>query len=543
MGGPPTSSVAVGRSARPPSADTTRLLFYAAIGCIVAACFVRLGQGSLWDNSEPTYGEIVKELFRTHDWLTLHFDYAPWFVHPPLWFWTTAASVAALGLNEFALRLPSAVFGVLCAIVTYRVAMRMYGSYAGPVSALAIGTSLEFVVLSRLAILDTMLVFFTTVAVFWTYFALTHGDRRAFWIATVAAALGTMTKGPVAVALPVLIMLVYAGWARAWGLFFQLPLFRGMLLFTVLAGTWFAVAAHAHGAAFLNEFFLRSTVGRALAPFENQPGPWWYYVPVLIAGFFPYVAFLPWSIWVAAKHLGSDEKILIVAALVPFIFFSIAQTKLPNYIAVAFPALAVLVGGAFAKAARQNRLPAVLIGLAIVAAITGAAIAYAGTSPLAQTPYAGFSVSLELMALAMGGCAAAGFFGVLFSKRLWIAPASMAAMMLAFVVIVQTAIAPGLEAYKPMKAMATTAMSLWRAPDLIGAYGVHGEYSLLFYTNDGPVTFVGTAPGDTPPERFFAQRRPKLTAVSTENYDELFSRGVRLRVLAREPSMLLVASP
>jgi 4-amino-4-deoxy-L-arabinose transferase-like glycosyltransferase len=531
------------RSARPQSAMTARLLFFATIGCIAGAYLLRLGQGSLWDNSEPTYGEIVKEIFRTRDWLTLHFDYAAWFVHPPLWFWTAAASVSAIGLNEFALRLPSAIFGVLCAVATYRAAARMYGPYAAPIAALAVGTSLEFFVLARLAILDTMLVFFTTLAVYWSYFALTHGDRRAFWIAVVSAALGTMTKGPVAAALPVLILLVYATWARAWSLLWRLPLLRGLLVYAVVAGAWFAFEAHLHGGAFVNEYFVRSTVGRALSPFENQPGPWWYYAPVVLAGFFPFVVFLPWSIWIAAKHLGSDERFLFAAALAPLAFFSLVQTKLPNYIAVIFPALGILVGGAFAKSVTRQRHAVVFAGLGTLVAVLAAAVGYAGTSPLAHTRYASFSLPLELLVLSMGVCALTGFVALAMWKRIWIAPAALTVMMLIFVGFATTSILPRLEAFKPMKGMAASVMSRWRAGELIGAYGVHGEYSLLFYTSDGPLWFLGTAPGGTPPDRFFSLRRPKLTVVSTDNYDELVARGMALRVLRRDPSMLLVAGP
>lgn len=503
---------------------------------------MRLGQGSLWDNSEPTYGEIVKELFRTRDWLTLHYDYGPWFVHPPLWFWITGGSVAALGLNEFALRLPSALFGVLCAAAVYRAAERMYGPLAGPFAALALGTSLEFIVLGRLAILDTALVFFSAVAIFWGYFALTHGDRRAFWIAVICAALGTVIKGPVALVIPVLVLGVYAVWTRSWRLVFDLPLLRGALLYVVIAGAWFAFQAHAHGVAFLTEYFLRSNVGRALEPFENQPGPWWYYLPVLLVGFFPYVAFVPWGLWSAVRARGSDERLLLSAIGMPLIIYSAAQTKLPNYIGVIFPALAVLIGGCFAKAAARERALPVAVGMGVVAALTAALVAFAGTAPLAHTPYVRFSPELQALTVLMAACAIAGLAAFLIARRAWIVPAALALMMLAFVAYSTATILPRVEAFKPMKAMAATVMSHWHNGNRLGVYGLHGEYSLLFYTSDGPMAFVGDAPGDTPPGQFFNRRAHLLVVVAPQKFAELAPRHPELRVLDREPTMLLVTN-
>src|ERR1017187_5020557 len=180
-----------------------------ALVLVAALYFLGLGNGSLWGNSEPTYAEIVKEMLRAGDWLSLSYNYQPWFVHPPLWFWTAGAASLVFGLNEFSVRFPSALFGVLGAVATYFAARRLYGETAGIIAGLATGTSLEYIVLARLAILDTMLIFFMAVAPWWGFFAMRDGDRRAFWIAVIAAALGTMTKGPVAVVLPVLSLVAW----------------------------------------------------------------------------------------------------------------------------------------------------------------------------------------------------------------------------------------------------------------------------------------------------------------------------------------------
>lgn len=512
---------------------------------VAAFYFTGLGAGALWDNSEPTYGEIVKELFRTGDWLTLHYNYHPWLIHPPLWFWTAAASVSLFGLNEFALRLPGALFGVASGIVVYIAARRFYGDIAALVAVLAAAGSLEWIMLSRLAILDTMLVFFVTIATFWIYFAIRDGDRKAFWVAVVAAALGTLTKGPVAIVLPVLVVLAFWIWSRAPVFGRGLPWAWGALVYLLIAGSWFAASAAVHGPTFLAYYFGVSNVGRFLSPFENQPGPFWYYIPVLAAGFFPYIAFVPKAVKTAWKSRDDDARYLLVSAVLPFVFFSLAQTKLPNYIAVIFPSLGIMVGRVFRDALASNDvkalrgalifLPASLILLTIV-------IVFYGELQVAG-PFRALAPSLALLGWFVLPPAILTFLITYAFNRVWIALAGLSAMMAGFIFAVIFSILPRAEAFKPMKAMATTVMSLYRGGDEIGAAGGPGGNSLLFYTEapDG-VTSVGQAEYDARPTEFFNQRRRVLCVMRPQDYQDFKRQGVRMFVLDRTPKLWLVSN-
>ena len=517
---------------------------FGVLAFLAVLYLLRLGHGSLWDNSEPTYGEIVKELFRTHDWFTLHYDYAPWFVHPPLWFWTAAASVAALGLNEFALRAPSAVFGVLSGLAVYLAGRRLYGHAAGLIAALSCGASLEMLVLSRLAILDAMLVFFAAVAMLWGYFALRDRDRRAFWIAVLAGAVGTMVKGPIAVALPVLILIVWAAWTRGWRRFEGLPWAYGVVTYAIVAGWWFALEAHLHGNGYLTLYFLHSNVGRALAPYENQPGPFWFYLPALAFGFYPFVAFLPWALAHAWRSRTADARFLIAAVATVFVFFSLAQTKLPNYIDLMFPALGILVGAAVGDAMKQEKLRPIVIGVGVVALVEAAFVAAisAGQHALAATAYGTEAPALLLLAAVMAAVPILALAGMLIFRRPWIGIAGLCGLILAFIAIAEFAILPGVEAFKPMKAMAAIVMSQRQPADQIGAFATYGEYSLLFYTEAGPVAFIGRAPEDTPPRAFFRRGTRLLVVTSPRGYEELGRMGYRMHALRGVGPLLLVTN-
>jgi 4-amino-4-deoxy-L-arabinose transferase-like glycosyltransferase len=517
-----------------------------ALALVFAMYFLGLGNGSLWDNSEPTYGEVVKEMFRTGDWLSMHYNYAPWYIHPPLWFWTAGAAAIAFGLGEFAVRLPSALFGVLGAVATYRAGRRMFGEAGGLVSGLALATSLEYLVLARLAILDTMLIFFMTLTTLWGYFALRDGDRRAFWIAIVGAAAGTMTKGPVAVVLPVLVL---AGWyaverLRGTAPKPHLPWLGGIAVYVVLAGPWFASQIALHGAPFLAEYVGRSTFGRYLSPFENQPGPFYYYVPLLLLGFFPWVAFLPKAIKEAWLARRSDDVFLLCAATVPFIFFSVAQTKLPNYIAIIFPALALLVGGLIGRAI-ESREPRMLRGALLVLPLALVLLA-AGITLYVQTQRLGATAELiaplTLLGWIVVPAAVATFALTVALRRPWIAPMGLSLMMAGVVAALVLSILPPLEARKPMKGMAAYIQSLWRPGDVIAITGVHGGFSLLFYTNAGPISFLRTETDKANADALLTGKARVYALIVPYEYADLKQRGIKARIVLRRPNMWLITN-
>ncbi|HXW51237.1 MAG TPA: glycosyltransferase family 39 protein [Candidatus Acidoferrales bacterium] len=530
------------------SASTLWLLRLGVFTFIASLYFLQLGAGALWDNSETTYGEIVKELFRTGDFLTLHFNFHPWLIHPPLWFWIAAASVRAFGLNEFALRLPSAAFGMLTALAVYLAGRRMYGEIAGLIAVLAAAGCLEWVMLARIAILDTMLVTCMTVATFWIFFAVHDRDRGAFWIAVVAAALGTLAKGPVAIVLPILILAGYWAWQTATHrpvrIFEGLPWLAGTVVYIAIAGSWFAAAALVHGAGFLSYYFGVSNVGRFLTPFENQPGPFWYYIPVVAAGFFPYIAFVPKAIKTAWQSGDDAARYLLVATILPFIFFSVAQTKLPNYIAAIFPSLGILVGRVVSDALERNDvkalrgalivLPASLVLIAIVAVFYG--------ETQVAGPFHALAPALELLAWFVIPPAIATWLVTYLTNRVWVAPVGLAVVMGGLIYAVIFSILPRAEAFKPMKGMAQTVMSYYRPGDQIGTAGLPGGISLLFYTDGDGVTWVGDSEDDAHPKDFFDQPARVLCVVRPQDAADFEQQGVKLWVLRREPKLWLVSN-
>lgn len=502
----------------------------------------RLGAGSLWDNSEPQYGEIVKEMLRGGDWLTLHKDGLAWFIHPPLWFWAAAACAKLFGLSEFSLRLPSALFALASSAAIFVAARRLYGEAAGIVAMLALGTCLEMLVLGRLAVQDTMLVYFMLVAGFWSYFGVRDGDVRAFWIATFAVALGTLVKGPVAAVLPFLSLLAWVAWTKRWRALGAMPWSGAILAYVAVAGAWFAAETTVNGGRFLSAYFGASNVGRFLSPFENQPGPWYFYLPITIVGFFPWIAFVPSAFARAWRSLGDDGRYLIVAFAVPLVFFSAAQTKLPNYIVVGFPPLAVMVGELFSAAISAGTMERVfrpLVALALVWAVLYAAFELVVVRhPTPQV--APYLDGLRELMNAVTEIVLATAIVASGTRRPWIAAWGLSLMTSAFILIAVFGILPKVEATaKPMKAMAADVMRRWHPGERICFDGVKQGFSLDYYTSGPPVKSIGHNTDDTLPATFFADPSPALCVVDARSDAALAKEGFRLTVLERTPSLWL----
>src|SRR5579872_389230 len=266
----------------------------AAAGALVT--IPGLGSGTLWDNSETAYGEVAREILLTHDWVVMHLNGAPWFVQPPLYFWIAALCAKIFGIGSFAMRLPSALATIAMGGMTAYAVTRQAGSRAGLYSAAILSTCLMQAIVGRLAIMDALLDLAIAFTVFWWFRAVQTGRDRYFVYGWIAAALGFLAKGPVAPVAALLVIVPYFLWeSRASHA--HLPTWKawisGIALFCVIAAPWIAQLIARTGVASVVQLIGHYTFGRYTGTIENQSGPFWYYVPVLILGFFPWIAFLP----------------------------------------------------------------------------------------------------------------------------------------------------------------------------------------------------------------------------------------------------------
>jgi len=489
------------------------------IGAAIAALVTipGLGSGTLWDNSETAYGEVAREILLTHDWVVMHLNGAAWFVQPPLYFWIAAICVKIFGLTSFALRLPSALATMaMGGVVTIAVARR-FSTRAGIYAGVALSTCLMQAIVGRLAIMDALLNLAVIASILCWFHALRTGDDRYVWYGAAASALGFLAKGPVAPVIALLVVIPYGLWESGFSRV-RLPSWRGWLgaalLFLAITVPWFAALVARSGVHAVVQLIGHYTVGRYTGTIENQSGPLWYYVPVFVLAFFPWIAFFPSALAYAIPQLrkrdqrsnGLEARQWIRLAfcwfVLPFLFFSFAQTKLPNYIALALPAPALLVGLYLDEAVQRARSRSALIASAIVPAfilMLAVAMVWFSRDNRLTAAFNHLAFNLIYVGAAVFVGAIVSFFLFLANavRTRGLAPYALGVSMLFALAFLALLALPETEAFKPVPHLARIIDQHRRDGDAVAILHVSGGNALVFYTH--PPVDVLVAPGDPNP--------------------------------------------
>jgi 4-amino-4-deoxy-L-arabinose transferase-like glycosyltransferase len=320
---------------------------------LAAAWFATLGWRPLFEPDEGRYAEIPREMQASGDWLTPRLDGFKYFEKPVLQYWVTAAVYSVFGEREWTSRLWSCALAFLCVPLTFQFARRLYRSGAvAAAAAAALAVNPYFAVVGQLNLLDSGLCFFLTGSVFAFLTAEeaapgSREERRWMMLAALSMALAVLSKGPVALALAGVTVVLHAFLTgsmrplRRWHLRFTIP------LFLLVCAPWF-LAVSLKNPEFPAFFFIHEHVARYLTDVHERVEPWWFFVPCVL------IATLPWMGSVA--RLGralirspirdprhSTTWFLVIFCIVVFVFFSASHSKLPPYILPLMPALAVLL--------------------------------------------------------------------------------------------------------------------------------------------------------------------------------------------------------
>lgn len=325
-----------------------------------------LGAYGLIDPDEGRYAEIPREMLESGDLVTPRLNYVKYFEKPVLHYWLTAGSFLVLGRNEFAARLVPVLCGLGGCLLTLFLARRMTGSArAGVFSALVLASSLLWFGVSRLNIIDMTLTFFFTAALFGYGMWSSEPDRSRGrpWLLLFYAgmALATLSKGLIGVVLPGGIAVLHLLFARRWR---ELPRIfppSGIALYFALTVPWFWAVCRANP-DFFDFFFVREHLMRYLTKVHDRYEPFWFFVPILLAGLVPWTGMLLEALHAARgkwSFLSRDSgRLLGLWVAVPFLFFSLSDSKLIPYVAPCMPPLAILIGTAL-EALSQGRAGAV----------------------------------------------------------------------------------------------------------------------------------------------------------------------------------------
>jgi 4-amino-4-deoxy-L-arabinose transferase-like glycosyltransferase len=334
---------------------------------MILAFFWGLGGYGLIDPDEGRYAEISREMLETGDFVTPRLNYVKYFEKPVLHYWLTAASFAALGESEFAARL----IPVLCALggacLVFALARRRWGSDEGFYASVVLSTGLLWFAVARLNILDMTVSFFITLSLagFWRGCGEEkEGKSRRYLLFFYGGmALATLSKGLIGIVLPGGIVFWYIVLTRRWRLILDALYGPGIALFCLLAVPWFWAVCRAND-DFFYFFFVQEHFLRYTTSIHDRYQPFWFFIPILAAGLIPWAGLLPdmfRTIRTKVENGGTEqpegrsfEVFLGVWFTVPFIFFSLSNSKLLPYIVPCLPPLAILGGRVLSSIAKDG---------------------------------------------------------------------------------------------------------------------------------------------------------------------------------------------
>jgi len=336
----------------------SRLLHYVLLIAVTSALLLpNLGGPSLWDDDEAVNAEAAREMAEARTWIIPTFNFELRTAKPVMLYWLQRTSYAVFGVSEWSARLPSVLAALGTVLLTYELARRMFGRSAGLLAGVVLASAIEFSILAHAATPDAVLLFFTmlTYTVFW--FGQENGRRR-WWLPTAAACgLAFLTKGPVGVVIPGLVIFAYFAWNRELGRLWDRRIFKAFLVAFAVAAPWYAWVSIETRGQWAKAFFLTENVSRALEAKENHSGSMFFHAGMLLVLFAPWSIFLFGSLWYGIKGARRESSDVEATGLAPevrahrfllcwfasyLLVFSLAATKLPNYVLPLYPALAIL---------------------------------------------------------------------------------------------------------------------------------------------------------------------------------------------------------
>lgn len=318
------------------------------LGFFLLAYLLPLGSHGLWIPDETRYAQISQGMLLSGDWVSPHFMGLRYFEKPAAGYWVIAASQALFGQNLFGVRFASALSMGLSVLLCFLIARRLWNEPRKSFACALLYMSFTVVAgQAGYANLDPQFTFWVNLSLVALWFALDsdrRGPRLMGWaVLGLACGMGFMTKGFLAWLLPVLIALPFMIWQKRWR---ELLVYGPVAIIVAIAVSlpW-ALAIHSQQPDYWRFFFWHEHVRRFAGDDAQHDAPWWFYLPLLVAFSLPWVALLPSALRQAWTTRGQVRiGFLLLWLVMPLLFFSLSNGKLPSYILPCLLPLALLLG-------------------------------------------------------------------------------------------------------------------------------------------------------------------------------------------------------
>lgn len=311
---------------------------------VLLSFFSGLLGAPLFDLDEGAFSEATREMFQRGDFISTYLNGVPRYDKPILIYWLQALTTTLFGFNEFGFRLPSALAGTGWVLAVYWFMRRMRDQRTALMAALMVALSVSVSVIAKAATADALLNMLLAMSMMCLFLYLQERDKKWLMAVYVLAGLGFLTKGPVAVFIPVMVSGIYClvqKDLRFWFLSLLNP--WGIAIFLLIAAPWYILQYQAEGQAFIDGFFLKHNVDRFQGPMEQHGGSIFYYIPVVLVGVLPFTT-SALRVFRRPTELFGNDLTLYAAIwfLFVLVFFSLSGTKLPHYVNYGLTGLFIL---------------------------------------------------------------------------------------------------------------------------------------------------------------------------------------------------------
>lgn len=302
---------------------------------------------------EAKNAECAREMLVSGNYIVPYFNGQLRTDKPPLHYFFMALSYKIFGVSAFSARFFSAVFGALTILISFLFSRKYLSEKTGWLTAIVLLASLHYNFQMRMSVPDPYLIFLMSGSFMTFYLFLTDKKKYWLWLMYISFGLGLLTKGPIALGLPGLIMFVFLLLTKrlTWDLIRSFYIPAGILIMLALALPWYWLNYIETNGVWTEGFFLKHNLKRFSDPMEGHGGFFLLPVIMVIAGVLPLGFFSIQALVLAYKN--RDTEVLLFILTIVFgiiIFFSFSQTKLPNYTIPAYPFLAMAIGYLFSGA-------------------------------------------------------------------------------------------------------------------------------------------------------------------------------------------------